>query len=131
MMKDTRIIRVGWTTDVASMLIASDVLALPSRREGRSVAIMEALACGIPAVTSASRGCGDVVRHGVDGLVLKDVTAEAVGDALTTLMNDNELRQRMSRNAVEGRSRFSRLAYEREQLAIYQRFFDIHEGIVA
>ena len=131
MMKDTRIIRVGWTTDVASMLVASDVLALPSRREGRSVAIMEALACGIPVVTSASRGCGDVVRHGVDGLVLKDVSAEAVGDALTTLLNDNALRQRLSRNAVAGRSRFSRLAYEREQLAIYRRFFDIHEGIVA
>jgi glycosyltransferase involved in cell wall biosynthesis len=131
MMKDTRIIRVGWTTDVASTLVASDVLALPSRREGRSVAIMEALSCGIPVVTSASRGCGDVVRHAVDGLVLKDVSAEAVGDALTRLLNDNELRQRMSSNAVAGRSRFSRLAYEREQLAIYRRFFDIHEGIVA
>lgn len=131
MMNDARIIRVGWMTDVASMLVASDVLALPSRREGRSVAIMEALACGIPVVTSASRGCGDVVRHAVDGLVLTDVSAEAVGDALTTLLNDNELRQRMSSNAVAGRSRFSRLAYEREQLAIYRRFLSIREGIVA
>ncbi len=131
MMKDSRIIRVGWTTDVASMLLASDVLALPSRREGRSVAIMEALACGIPVVTSASRGCGDAVRQGVDGLVLDDVSAESVGDALTTLLNDSALRQRMSNNAVAGRSRFSRLAYEREQLAIYRRFFDNHEGIVA
>jgi glycosyltransferase involved in cell wall biosynthesis len=131
MMKDSRIIRVGWKTDVVPMLLASDVLALPSRREGRSVAIMEALACGIPVVTSASRGCGDVVRHGVDGLVLEDVSAEAVGDALTMLLNDSLLRQRMSSNAIAGRSRFSRLAYEREQLAIYRRFFDLHERIVA
>jgi glycosyltransferase involved in cell wall biosynthesis len=131
MMKDSRIIRVGWKTDVAPMLLASDVLALPSRREGRSVAIMEALACGIPVVTSASRGCGDVVRHGFDGLVLEDVSAEAVSDALTTLLNDTVLWQRMSSNALAGRSRFSRLAYEREQLVIYRRFLDIHEGTVA
>jgi glycosyltransferase involved in cell wall biosynthesis len=128
---DSRIVRAGWTSDVASLLAAADVFALPSRREGLSVAIMEALACGVPVVTSAARGCGELVRGGIDGVILDDVSAESLDQALTALRNDRALRCRMGADARAGRSRFSRRAYEVEQVSIYRRLTDIQESASA
>ena len=116
-----QIIDVGWTTDVASHLAISDVLVFPSRREGMPVCLMEALAMGVPVITRASRGCRDVVRHGRDGLVLRDCTANNLGVAMKRLAQDDGLRARFSAEALAGRQRFDRRIFIREQIDLYRR----------
>jgi glycosyltransferase involved in cell wall biosynthesis len=115
-----KILDVGWTADVASYLAISDVVVFPSLREGMPVCLMEALAMGVPVITRASRGCRDVVRHGRDGLVLHDCTADSLGRAMKRLAQDDGLRGRFSAEALAGRQRFDRRIFIREQIDLYR-----------
>jgi glycosyltransferase involved in cell wall biosynthesis len=78
-----RVILAGERADVASLLPAFDVFALPSRYEGLPVAIVEAMVCGIPVVATAVNAVSDAVVPGVTGLLVPpqrpDLFAGAVG----------------------------------------------------
>lgn len=81
------------------------VCALPSliaadgNREGLPVSVVEALACGVPVVTTPLTGLPEVVQDGVNGLLVPPGDATALADALERLMNDRGLLDRLSANA--------------------------------
>lgn len=85
---------LGWREDVPEVLPALDVFVLPSRWEGLSLAILEALACGLPVVVSDIPGNRDLVEIDRDGLVFPDDDATALAGALIRLVDDAELRVR-------------------------------------
>jgi glycosyltransferase involved in cell wall biosynthesis len=78
-----RIMLAGERADVAALLPAFDVFALPSRYEGLPVAIVEAMACGVPVVATAVNAVPDVVVPGTSGLLVPpqrpDLMARAIG----------------------------------------------------
>ena len=99
---------LGFQDDVRPMLEASDVFVLPSRREGLPVALMEAMAMGLPTVVSDVRGCRDLVRDGAGGFVARPRDRAAFAAALERLSRDAELRRTMgarNRGAVQAYSR--------------------------
>jgi glycosyltransferase involved in cell wall biosynthesis len=116
-----RIMAVGHRSDVEQYLAATDMVVHPSVREGMPVGLMEALAMGVPVLTSDSPGCRDVVRHDIDGIVLRDCTVERIAAAMKQLADSPDLRQRMSKHALAGRDRFSRAHFIREQREIYEK----------
>jgi glycosyltransferase involved in cell wall biosynthesis len=118
---DRRVAMVGWQEDVAPWLAIADIVTLPSRREGMSVVLMEALAMGVPVITRDARGCREIVRDACDGIVLRDPTDASVASAMELLASDGRLRADMSRWALAGRGRFARELYVREQIAVYDR----------
>jgi glycosyltransferase involved in cell wall biosynthesis len=61
-----------WGVDVLDCYAAADVYVSPSREDAFSLPVLEAMACGLPAITSASAGSSEVVTHGVDAIVLQD-----------------------------------------------------------
>ena len=67
---DARVVLAGERSDVPALLPAFDVFALPSRYEGLPVAIVEAMACGVPVVATAVNAVPDVVRPGETGLLV-------------------------------------------------------------
>jgi glycosyltransferase involved in cell wall biosynthesis len=92
------------------LLVACDVLCLPSRAEVFPLVIVEAWACGRPVVSGDFPGVEDVVRDGVDGLVVP-VTADAVARALVRLLADEAARTAMG---AAGRDRVRReMSWER------------------
>jgi glycosyltransferase involved in cell wall biosynthesis len=117
-----QIIQLGLDLDAAKYLAISDVMVFPSRREGMPVCLMEALAMGVPVITRDSRGCRDVVRHGQDGLVLRDPTIDTLGAAIKRLAEDDGLRGRLSAEALAGRQRFDRRIFIREQMDLYRQY---------
>lgn len=65
---------VGWQSDPAPYLAIADAMVFPSEREGMPVCIMEALAMGVPVITTHARGCDSLVEDGRTGWkVTRDV----------------------------------------------------------
>jgi glycosyltransferase involved in cell wall biosynthesis len=114
-----RIIRVGWQRSVAPWLAAVDVALLPSTREGMPVSAMESLALGIPVITADARGCRDVVRDGVDGIVLPEPSPALVARALLACAADRAMLRGISAAAIAGRARFDRSRFAVAEADLY------------
>ena len=109
----------GWQSDMPAALAQTDIFCLPSYREGVPNALLEATACGLPIVTTDTPGCRDVVTNGVNGLLVPVKNAQAIADALKTLILDPELRRRMGSAGREIAVNFSNIKINRETLAVY------------
>jgi glycosyltransferase involved in cell wall biosynthesis len=73
---------------------AADVFVLPSLAEGSAEAIYEALAAGVPVVTTPA--AGSVVRNGAEGRLVAERDPFALADALAEIVEDRDKRARMS-----------------------------------
>jgi glycosyltransferase involved in cell wall biosynthesis len=116
-----RVVDVGWRNDTDTLLAISDVAVLPSQREGMPVCLMEALAMGVPVITAATRGCREIVRHGVDGSVLADCAPSQIAQAIGNLASSPEMHSSFGRNALAGRQRFDRRIFVAQQVRAYLR----------
>jgi lipopolysaccharide/colanic/teichoic acid biosynthesis glycosyltransferase/glycosyltransferase involved in cell wall biosynthesis len=115
-----RAVETGERNDVESCLAAADAMVFPSRREGMPVCLMEALALGVPAITADTRGCREVVRDGIDGLVLRDHGIESLCAAMQRVAGDASLRAKWAAQALAGRDRFSREHFVAAQKRLYE-----------
>jgi len=82
------VIFTGFRADVARMLDAIDVLALPSLYEGMPLTAIEAAAMARPVVATAVDGTPEVVEHGVTGFLVPPANPPALSSALLTLLAD-------------------------------------------
>ena len=90
---------LGHQADMARVLAAAHVVVLPSYREGLPKVLVEAAACGRPAVTTDVPGCRDAIIPGVTGLLVPARDAVALADAIGQLVGDTGMRIRMGRAA--------------------------------
>jgi glycosyltransferase involved in cell wall biosynthesis len=99
---------VPFRPDVLAFYRVFDVVVLPSRGEGLSQALLEAMALGLPVVASHAGGNPDLVRHGHDGLLVAPRDPAAFAAALAKLLGDAGLRLRLGERARRtSRERFS------------------------
>jgi len=87
---------LGQRDDVAKAITQSNILVLPSYREGLPKVLLEAAACGRPVITSDVPGCRDAIEPGVTGLLVPPRDAQALGKAIEILLNDPKRCQDMS-----------------------------------
>ncbi len=83
---------------IARWLTASDLLVWPAVGEAYGMALLEAHACGVPAIAGRTGGVGDIVEHGQTGLLVAH-DAGAFGNALRSLLNHPDRRAQMGRQA--------------------------------
>ena len=91
----------GPAIDVWAVHRQAGFLLLPSRREGMSNALLEALASGLPVVVSDIPGNTAVVRDGVEGLIVPVDDVEALAAAILKLFRNPDLRARLGRAACD------------------------------
>jgi glycosyltransferase involved in cell wall biosynthesis len=85
--------------ELPEMLSAADVFVLPTLMEGSCNAVLEALACGLPVVTSRGEFNDDIVDDSV-AIRVDPLSIREIGQAVDTLRRDPALREAMSQNAV-------------------------------
>lgn len=115
------IIKVGWRENVQDYLAFSHLNVFPSEREGLPVNLMESLAMGVPVLTVNSRGCRDVVRHNVDGVIISNSDVNELARAMRDLQDNREKLNRFSVQAIAGRERFDRKHFIQTQFKIFER----------
>jgi len=86
---------LGHVDDMPGLLASVDMVVLPSYREGLPKTLIEAAACGLPLVTTDVPGCREVVRDGIDGLLVPVRDAEALAAAIARLQDDPVLARRL------------------------------------
>jgi glycosyltransferase involved in cell wall biosynthesis len=87
--------------EVVQLLHGCEAFVLPSRFETFGIALVEAMACGRAVVATNAGGMPEIVRNGINGLLVKAEDPSGLADALNTLLYDASLRQRLGETAVE------------------------------
>jgi len=96
-----RIAWVPFVDDPRPFYDLFDVVTLPTRHEGLSQGLLEAMALGKPVVTTRAGGNTDLIEDGVHGLLVRPRDPRALGDGLRRLLGDAGLRARLGRAARE------------------------------
>jgi glycosyltransferase involved in cell wall biosynthesis len=94
-----RVVFAGRSDRVEDYLRSADVFVFPSVFEALGIALVEAVACALPAVASRTGGIVDVIEDGVSGRLVAPGDAAALSEALLSLSADPALRARMGREA--------------------------------
>lgn len=120
--------RAGYITDdrlMAALYSCADLIVVPSSVENLPNTLLEAMACGLPAVAFDAGGMGDAVRDGVTGHLVRQGDVTGMASAISNLFDDDG-----GRRAVMGLE--ARRLIEREFSAEIQadRFAALYDGII-
>ena len=116
---------LGSRRDVPDLLQAMDIFVLPSYSEGLSLALLEAMAAGLPVIVSRVGGNPEVVTDGVTGLLIPPRDAAALAGALEWLLTDPALAEKLGENARD----YVKANYSLERLG--REINGIYEELVA
>jgi len=86
---------------------AHDIFVFPSLMEGMPLTILEAMATGMPVVTTNSSGMCDVVEDGFNGLIVPTADAEELADAIERLCRSGEMRSSLGLNGQQTMRRYT------------------------
>jgi glycosyltransferase involved in cell wall biosynthesis len=112
---------LGYREDAVRVMSGFDIFCLPSRHEGLPVAVMEAIALGLPVVATAVGGVPELVRDGCEAVLLEPGEPERLAGALIELVDDPPRREAMARAARERSHDFALDRSVRRVAAIYDR----------
>jgi glycosyltransferase involved in cell wall biosynthesis len=90
--------------ELPNELNAADIFCLPSLEEGFPLSMLEAMACGLPVITTLEAGAKDIIRSQVEGIIIPAKDSQALKDALEFLLLNHEVRRNIglaARSRVE------------------------------
>jgi 1,2-diacylglycerol 3-alpha-glucosyltransferase len=99
---------------------ASDVFAFTSTSETFGMVIIEAFASGLPVLAVKAPGAIDIITDGFDGILVEEDISQ-FAEQLESLILDNGLRKRLSKNALKTAQIYSADSVSEQMLNLYQR----------
>ena len=95
---------VGIRSDVMNLMKEADLFVMTSRYEGLSIAMIEAMACGLPIIASDAPGINPYIKSGINGLLFPIGDDKALSKNIIKLGNNKKLRKKLS---IEGKKCFN------------------------
>jgi len=111
---------LGVRFDVPDLLAESDLFILPSRSEGFGLALVEAMASGVPVVASDIDGPREIISHGRNGYLFEAGNEYDLADKVVALLNDNTLREKLVEQGLHDVRKYSIEKTYRNYLHIYE-----------
>jgi glycosyltransferase involved in cell wall biosynthesis len=116
---------LGHKDDMASVYAAAHVICLPSYGEGVPTVLLEAAACGCAIIATDVPGCREVVLHNTTGLLVPPRDPQALAAALSELIADRSLRDRLAAAALaKVHAEFSVQLVQRSTLELYSELLN-------
>jgi len=106
---------------VPEYMAAADIFVLPSLREGMSIAILEAMASGLPIVTTDTCGMSEVIRDSKNGFLVEPKKSDQLAEKISLLLQDENLRKEISTNNKEDAKRYNWKKITAELEEIYRK----------
>jgi len=106
---------------IPEYMTASDVFILPSLSEGFPVTVVEAMASGLPIIATDVRGLPEIIKDGENGFLVEPKNLEQIVDKVLLLLEDDELREGISRNNKGKAKEYSWEAVIEKLERVYER----------
>jgi glycosyltransferase involved in cell wall biosynthesis len=94
-----RVLIIPAVEDVTPFLMAADVFILPSQFEGLSNALLEAMACSLPVISTRVGGSIDIIDEGINGVLVEYNNVDQLSQAISRVLSDPELAVKLGENA--------------------------------
>jgi glycosyltransferase involved in cell wall biosynthesis len=92
---------LGIRSDVLELMQGADLFVMPSRYEGLSIAMIEALACGLPVIASDAPGLRDYIRNNQNGMLFPIGDYKSMAECISKISEDKNLHIQLSQGAQE------------------------------
>lgn len=110
---------LGFRTDIPELCKASDIFAFPSKREGLGLAAIEAMASGIPIITSDINGINDYSKNYITGFKCNPNDISSFANYIKILKDDMSLRNKMIKNNLEIAKKYDLKEVDKIMMEIY------------
>jgi glycosyltransferase involved in cell wall biosynthesis len=118
----------GFRTDIAELIAELDLLVHPAEREGLGVAVLEAMAAGVPVVACRVGGVVDLIEDGVTGLLVRPGDELGLAAAIQRVLTDAALSTRLADRARRvAETEFSVARMVEANLEIYRQVRREHD----
>jgi glycosyltransferase involved in cell wall biosynthesis len=119
-----RVFLAGRAGNIGAWYERADAYVLSSRFEGMPNVLLEAMSHGLPVISfDCETGPRELIRHGIDGLLVPPQDPKALAEAMAALMGDGPLRLRLGTRAVETRQRHALETIEAQWVSF---FLELH-----
>jgi len=111
---------LGYRNDIPELLAGTDVLVLPSYREGTPRVITEAMAAGVPSIATDIAGIPDQITHGENGLLIEPGDVDALTEHIEYLLTNPTVLQAMSEEAADRATEFHKETIRQDITSFYE-----------
>lgn len=118
------VINVGFSSKVQDYLSITDLFVFPSEKEGMPVCIIEALAMNVPVITADARGCNDLIKNNINGILLNQNTSEEIAKQILFLKDEELIYKNMKELILKERALMDRELFVQQQVVFFDKILN-------
>lgn len=118
---------LGYREDIDRLMNAADIFIFPSKREGLGLAGIEAMAAGLPILTSNVNGIKEYSKNGITGFMYSPNDITGFSDGIKILANDKNLRETIGVNNSMAAQKFDKSNARKIMEKVYSRYKEDHD----
>ena len=116
---EKQVVFAGYRSDISEIYHAADIFIFPSKQEGLPMALMEAMASGLPIIASNIRGNKDLIVHKKNGYLLSGKIG-SYEKAISLLMKSEKKREDFGKEAKKTIRKYSLNVVKKQMIEIYE-----------